>query len=438
MTHILFVSSYYPPEVAPPAIRIYETALQLVKLGHQVTVLTTFPNFPTGIVPSEYRGKLVQREERDGISIVRVWSYIRPNRGFLRRIASQLSFGCLAAFLGGKAVGYPDVLIVESPPLFNAIAGRILAWRKGCPFIFTVADLWPEVAVKMGLLRNQWVIRMAEWLASSTYRSAGLVWAVTSGLKDLLVKSGLPSEKVFVLTNGVDCTKFRPISKVEARVELGWDERFTLLYAGGHGPSHNLMTVLAAAEQLLEYQDIRIVLAGDGSEKEDLIQAAQQRGLKNVAFLDAQPHMRIPLLLAACDACLALATKAILFQGVIPAKMYEAMASARPLILMVDGEARRIAVEEAQAAIYAEPEDSVALAEALLYLKNHSEEAARLGKRGRVFVEEHNDRCDLVEMLDTHIRELLKRDSHLTNVQDTPETLTPSALIKNSKKLVNK
>src|SRR5207247_4009135 len=134
---------------------ISETALLLVKEGYQVTVLTTIPNYPTGIVPPEYRGHAIQREICDGVRLVRVWSYTSPNKGFLRRILAQFSFGCLAPLLGGKEVGFPDVIIVRSAPLFNVIAGRVLAWFKHCPFILTVADLWPESAVQLGALHNR-------------------------------------------------------------------------------------------------------------------------------------------------------------------------------------------------------------------------------------------------------------------------------------------
>jgi len=143
MAHILFISRYYPPEKAAAAICVSETAKRLVKLGHRVIVLTTVPNYPTGIVPFQYRGRVLQEEELDGVRVVRVWSYISANKGFLHRILAQLSFGCLAPLFGGKAIGRPDVIIVESPPLFNVIAARILAWLKHCPFIFWVADLWP-------------------------------------------------------------------------------------------------------------------------------------------------------------------------------------------------------------------------------------------------------------------------------------------------------
>ena len=136
MAHILFISRYYIPEKAAAAVCVSETARRLVKQGHEVTVLTTVPNYPTGIVPPEYRGRILREEMLDGVRVVRVWSYVSANKGFLRRILSQLSFGCIAPLLGGKAIGHPDVIIVESPPLFNVIAARILARFKSCPFIF--------------------------------------------------------------------------------------------------------------------------------------------------------------------------------------------------------------------------------------------------------------------------------------------------------------
>src|SRR2546421_5508499 len=200
MAHILFITPYYPPEKGAAAVRISETAMCLVKRGHQVTVLTTFPNYPTGIVPAEYRGHVIQRESLDGVCVIRVWSYVSPNKGFLRRVLAQFSFGCLTPLFGGKEVGYPDVIIVESHPLFNAIAGRILAKRKHCPFIFMVSDLWPASAVALGALRNKVLIRLAEWLERSTYRRAGLIWALSAGIRDGIISCGIPQKRVFFFT----------------------------------------------------------------------------------------------------------------------------------------------------------------------------------------------------------------------------------------------
>ena len=409
MTHILFITPYYPPEKTAPAIRISETAQCLAKRGYQVTVLTTFPNFPTGIVPPEYRGHTTRREVCDGVNIVRVWSYITPNKGFLRRILAQLSFGCLAPLLAWRDIGHPDVIIVESPPLFDAIGGRILAWRKHCPFIFTVADLWPEVAVQLGMLRNHLLIRLAQWLEWSTYRRAGLVWAITGGIRNTLIRRGLAPGDAFLLTNGADTAMFRPLPRTQARAELGWDDRFTVLYAGTHGLVYALTNLLDAAEQLQDQTDIRVIFVGDGATRAGLMEQAQRRHLANVDFLDPQPHERMPWLFAAADVCSIPLRKLPMAGVTLPAKVFEIMACARPILLGVDGEARRLVEQEAGAAIYVEPENPEALVSAILYLRQHPEVADALGRRGRAFVEARFDREKLVETLEEQIAKLLTK-----------------------------
>lgn len=407
MTHILFITPYYPPEKTPPAIRISETAQGLVRRGYQVTVLTTFPNFPSGVVPVQYRGQVMRREVCDGVRVVRVWSYITPNKGFLRRILAQLSFGCVAPLLGWRDVGRPDVIIAESPPLFDAIAARMLAWGKRCPFIFTVADLWPESAVQLGALRNRLLIWLSERLEWSTYRRAGRVWAITQGIRDVLVERGVSSRRVFHLTNGVDTGRFRPLPRTQARAELGLDERFIVLYAGTHGLAQGLHTILEAAHTMRDRADIHFVFVGDGAEKADLIAQARRWGLKGVTFLDALPHERMPLLLCTADVGLVPLRKVSLFKGALPSKMYEIMACARPILLGIDGEARRLVEQDAGAAIYVEPEDPAALVSAILYLYEHTEVADALGRRGRAFVKARFDREKLVEALAAQIAWLL-------------------------------
>jgi glycosyltransferase involved in cell wall biosynthesis len=410
VTHILIVTPYYPPEKAAAAVRMSETAAQLVQRGYEVTVLTTRPNYPTGIVPPEYRGRTLQEESIDGVRVVRVWSYTCPNRGFLRRILAQLSFGCLAPVLGWKAVGQPDVIMVESPPLFDAIAGRMLSRYKRCPFIFVVSDLWPASAVQLGMLHNRALIWLAEWLELSTYQRAGLIWTVTAGICTNIIKMGLPPEKVFLLTNGVDISKFRPFPQAQARAKLHWDDHFTALYAGTHGLAHGLTTLLDAAELLRDQTAIRFVLVGDGAEKKDLVAQAQQRHLTNVHFLEPMPHDQIPQLLAAADVCLIPLRKLPLFEGALPSKMYEAMACARPIVLSVAGEARRLAEQAAGAAIAVEPENGDELASAILHLYEHPDQAEVLGQQGRAFVEKYFDRNHLVAKLTVHINALLQKD----------------------------
>ena len=411
MAHILFITPYYPPEKGAAAVRISETAMCLVKRGHQVTVLTTFPNYPTGIVPSEYRGHVIQRESLDGVCVIRVWSYVSPNKGFLRRILAQFSFGCLAPLLSWKDVGYPDIIIIESHPLFNAIAGRILAWGKHCPFIFMVSDLWPESAVQLGMLRNPMLIWLSERLEWSTYQRASLVWALTAGIQNRLIQRGLSPKHIFLLTNGADTNKFRPLPQSQARVELGWDDRFIVLYAGNHGLLYGMTTVLDAAEELRPCTDIHIIFVGDGARKADMMAQAQRKGLKNVTFLDSVPHDQMPLLIAGADVCLIPLRKMSFLESTLPLKMYEIMSCARPILLGVKGEARQLAEQEAGAAIYVEPENTESLVSGILYLRDHPEEAALLGRKGRAYVEAHFDRDQLTTQLDERIAMLLEKET---------------------------
>ena len=407
MTHILYISPNYPPEKGVVAACVSEYATRLAKRGYEVTVLTTVPNHPTGIVPPEYRGHALQEEMRDGVQVVRAWSYVSPNKGFFRRILAQFSFACLAPLLGGKAVGRPDVIIVESPPLFDAIAGRVLSRLKHCPFIFTVSDIWPESAVQLGALHNRILIRLSEWLEWSTYQQAGMVWVVTEGIRDTLLQRGLSPDRMFLLTYGVDTVTFCPRPRAEARSELGWDDRFTVLYAGTHGLSHGLTTLLDAAEQIRDREDIGFVLAGEGAEKEELMVEAQRRKLTNVRFLDPVPHTQVPQLLAAADVCLVHARRVPLFKGMLPIKMFEAMACGCPIVLAVDGEARRLAEQQAGAAMYVEPENPTALVAAILTLREQPNLAEALGERGRACVEARFDYDQLAAALDARIAALL-------------------------------
>lgn len=409
MSRILFISPYYLPEIAAAAVCVSETAKRLVKRGHQVVVLTTVPNYPSGIVPLEYRGHLLQHEMLDGVHVIRVWSYVTANKGFFRRILAQLSFSFCAPLLGGKAVGRPDVIIVQSPPLFDAIAARILAWWKRCPFVFMVSDLWPESAVQLGILRNRLLIRLSEWLEWSTYQRAGFVWVVTEGLRTRLIQRGLSPDHIVLLTNGVDTVRFRPLPRAPARAKLGWDNRFTLLYAGNHGLVYKLETVLEAAEHLRDDPDIHIVFVGDGVKKAELMAEALRRNLQNITFLDPVPHDDIPLLLAAADACLIPLRKMQLVEMALPVKMFEAMACARPILLGVDGEARRVAVEEAGAALYVEPQNASALVTAIRYLRQHPEQAESLGQKGRALVEARFSYDKLTMQLDAHLKTLPTR-----------------------------
>jgi glycosyltransferase involved in cell wall biosynthesis len=262
----------------------------------------------------------------------------------------------------------------------------------------------------LGVLRNRFLIRLAEWLELSSYRRAAAIWSVTQGTHQLLLKRVQPPEKVFLVPNGVDTEKFRPLPQAQARAEVGWDANsFILLHAGAVALAHGLMVLLEAAEHLRSYPDIRLIILGEGTAKAALVAEAERRHLTNVVFWGAQPHDRLPVFIAAADACLASVLKAPLFEGTVPVKAYEAMACARPLALAVDGEARQLIAEQAGAALYVEPGSASALAHTILQLRDQPELARSLGQRGREFVKAHFDRDQLVVTLEERLLALLER-----------------------------
>lgn len=411
MASILFISPFYPPEKAAAAVCVSENATRLAKRGHDVTVLTTFPNHPTGVVPPEFRGRIFQEEMRDGVRVVRIWSYISPHKSFFHRVLGQLSFAALAPLLGGKAVGKPDLLIVHSPPLFDALAGRLLAWYKRCPFIFFVADVWPAAAIELGVLRNRWLIRLSNWLEWSTYQHARLVWVVTEGVRDLLLQRGVPAERLLLIPNGVDTTQFRPLPQAHCRAQLQWDERFCVLYIGNHGLAYQLETVLEAAKRLQDDASYHFIFIGDGVMKSSLLDLAHTLDLHNVTFLDAIAHEHVPTAVAAANICLIPCRKVSLLGTTLPLKMLEFMACAKPFILGIDGIARRIAEQEAQAGLVVEPGNVTELVAAISYLRKHPQAALSLGAQGRAYVEAHFDYEQLVTRLERAIMPLLLDES---------------------------
>jgi colanic acid biosynthesis glycosyl transferase WcaI len=384
---VRFISLYYPPEVGAPQTRIQELAMRLSKLGHQVSVLTTFPHYPSGIVPTEWRGQIFQKGVEQGLTVYRTWCYPAPNRGFFKRIISQLSFA-LFATLSGLFLPRCDVLIVESPPLFDAFAGLCLSALRRTPFVFMVSDLWPESAVQMGVLRNRTLIGLARVLELLTYRRAAAILALTRGIKGKIEAEVSNPAKVILFRAAVDTQFFCPRSPGSGlRGELGTrKDQFLVLYAGTLGLAHKLDVLLHAAAQLQrEGADIQIVFAGDGAEAASLKTQAQTMALSNVSFAGTYPKQRMPQVVNSADCVVVTLRKLEIFRGALPSKMFEAMACAKPILLAVAGEANEV-LNEAGAGMCVAPEDTKAVHDGILHLYQHREEARSMGQRGREYV----------------------------------------------------
>src|SRR5216684_4048009 len=384
---ILYVSQYFPPEMGAPAARAAELAQHWTQAGHQVTVLTGFPNHPTGAVPPEYRRalrKLIMRETVGDVNVVRTWLAPLPNRKAWERMLNYSSF-CISSAISGLFISRPDVVIATSPQLLVALSGWWLARWKRVPFVFEVRDLWPESLTAVGMGDSNSILhRFLAKIAAFLYRHSDRIVVVTPAFEDYLVEHWrVPRERISVVENGVETGLFAPQPATDLRRELGAEGKFVVSYIGTMGMAHGLETIIAAATQLQDTNpDIAFLMVGEGADKTRVVALARDRGLNNLRFVDQQPRERIPSYICASDVCLVLLKKTDLFKTVIPTKMLEFMSCARPVILGVDGQARTI-LEEARGGLPIDPENSEALVNAILCLAANREMAHELGRNGR-------------------------------------------------------
>jgi len=409
--NILFLTDNFPPETNAPATRTHEHARNWVAAGHQVTVLTNVPNFPAGRVFPGYRNKLWQREATDGIRVVRVWTYVTANEGFLRRSLDYLSFG-VTGVIGGLFLPTPHVIVATSPQIFTALGGCILAWIKRRPFVFELRDLWPDSIVAVGAMREGLLLRMLRRIEYWLYRRAAKIVSVTNAFKRILVANGIPQGKIAVIRNGVDLEAFVPGPKpVELARRLGLEGKFVAAYVGTIGMAHGLDVLLSAAERLRDRGDLAFVLVGTGAERARLEQEARRRRLDRVIFAGPVDKAEVKQYWRLCDVALVLLKDAPVFHHVIPSKIFEAMGTGRPIILGVRGESEDL-LKEAGAGIAIPPENSQALAEAIIKMMDNPALCQEMGAAGRRFVETEFDRHGLaLEMLNV-LEEVVASTNH--------------------------
>jgi colanic acid biosynthesis glycosyl transferase WcaI len=388
---ILYVSQYFPPEMGAPAARADELSRHWARLGHDVTVLTGFPNHPIGVVPEDWQSRfrgLHHTETVHGVRVVRTWLWPLPNRKAHERIRNYVSF-CISAALSGIALRRPQVVIATSPQLLCALSGWWLAFWKRVPFVFEVRDLWPESLAAVGAGGEGTLLhRTLGAIAGFLYRHADRIVVVTPAFEDHLIQYwNVPASKISVVENGVETDLFRlDPAAMEVRKQLGLEDRFLICYIGTMGNAHGLETLIAAAEELrTALPNAMFLLIGEGAEKERIVELAAARGLTNLQFLSQQRREQIPSYISAADICLVMLKKTELFKTVIPTKLLEYMACQRPVVVAVDGLARQI-VEEASGGIFVEPENSKALVKAVLDLARDPERRRQMGTCGRQYI----------------------------------------------------
>lgn len=354
---ILFLTDNFPPEVNAPASRTYDHCREWVKNGDEVTVVTCAPNFPQGRVYEGYRNKWRQEEMIDGIRVIRVWSYIVANKGFVKRTLDFISYS-VTAFLTGLTIK-ADVILATSPQFFTALSGRALAFWKRKPWIMEVRDLWPESIKTVGAMNDNLFIRYFEWQERRCYRSARHIVVVTDSFKRKLAERGVDPEKISVVKNGVDRKLFAPANAKDGELlgRLGLEGKTVIGYIGTHGMAHKLDFIIRAAARLeADMPGYHFLFLGNGAEKDNLKALVDELGCGNVTMLDSVPKAEVARYISLLDVALINLRKSELFTTVIPSKIFENAAMEVPILMGVEGEAKEI-VEGYGAGICFEPEN---------------------------------------------------------------------------------
>lgn len=381
-----------------PATRTYEHCRQWVKDGHHVTVVTCAPNHPQGKVYEGYRNLIYQHETRDGISVVRVWTFVTANEGFLKRTLNYISYMCSAVVVS-LFLPKADVVFSTSPQFFNGLAGYVVGKLKRIPWVLEIRDLWPESIVAVGAIKNPAIIKMLEWIERFAYRKADRIVSVTDSFKTYMLGKGIEAEKITVVKNGVDLAQYAPLDGVSSLAEeLGIKGKFVVSYFGTHGMAHHLETIFHAARRLNDSKNIVFLMVGDGAERQALVRMRDKMALDNVMMIDQQPKSRMREFWALSDISLVLLKKSDLFKTVIPSKIFESLAMAKPIILGVEGESADL-LRAAKAGICIEPEHADDLAACVLELSQNPARCQQLGRNGRQYVMEYFDRTVLARKL---------------------------------------
>ncbi len=401
---ILFLTHYFSPEVGPATKRIAGLSSNLKKIGHEVSVVTGFPNYPSGIKHKGYQRKLYMEEEIEGIKVYRYYMFSSPRKSTISRLMNYISFMFSCLFFIFNKNRY-DVIITSSPPLFIGISGYILSRILRIPFVFDIRDIWPDIAAEMEELSTKSLIyKMMDSISKFLYANADLITVVTNMKKSKILDKGYNQDKVEVISNGFD-KEFLDFPIDEELIERHkLTESFNIVYAGIVGLAQGLDIIIEVGRKLQSYTDIRFLIIGDGVEKSELEEKVGKIGLKNIEFLGLQTHEKIFTFLKHSGVSI-VPLKSDKLQDSVPSKLYEALGVGCPVVLCAKGESSTI-LKESQGGIVVEPGDSEGLKTAILELYSNPQKRFEMSEKGQAYVQSNFTRdiiakklCDTLEKI---------------------------------------
>lgn len=377
--NILIVSQHFPPERGAVR-RLFEFARFFAQSGHKVSVLTAIPNYPDGIVPEKYRGKFFYSEEMDGVQVHRSWVLPASNRFQGKRMIGFVIFLFTALMNAFRIGGKYDLILASSPPVNTPVIGWLLSKIKRAPLVLEIRDLQPESSEDFGNLNRSVLTWLVRKIMHGLYHRADKIVAVTDGIAAYLKKLGIDKDRITTVKSGFS-REFFTSGQNGIRKSFGWDEKFLILYAGTLGWAHSLETIIEAARQLTDQPDIQFAFVGDGGKRAALEGMVRDYGLKNVHFTGAQPLESIPFFLKASDVLIENLKEVPITKGTFPCKLYEYMASGRPILFGAEeGEAVR-ELEKAGGALAYRADDVEKLCDLILQLRTGKINGNDLGEK---------------------------------------------------------
>jgi len=395
---ILILTQYFPPEIGAPQNRLLDLAIKLSTFGAEVSVLTAFPNYPQYRIHEGYRGKFYQKELFDGLTVYRSWIYVTTSKTIISRLLNYFSFCLSSLFIGLTKTSEIDLIICESPPLLLGATAVLLKQQKKARLVFNVSDLWPESAVKLGLVNNKLIIKVSYALEHWIYRQANQISGQTQGIIHS-ISSRITNKKVFWLRNGIDPQEVEErLTQADWRKNQGFAKDDFLVYFGGlMGYAQGLEVIMESAWETKDNKRIKYILIGDGPEKQKLLELQKKMVLSNVYIYQAVSRFEIIDVIKGIDAAIIPLRKIDLFKGAIPSKIFEILYMKKPLLLGVAGEALQIFVKDAQAGLPFEPENGADLASRVNLLADNPQLSEELGKNGHKYIMKNFNRNQIAQ-----------------------------------------
>lgn len=410
--HILILSLVFPPDSVSTAEIMGDLAADLHALGHDLTVLTTTPHYNRDEQAERNQpmrsawGPLLKRSDYHGIA---VYHAVMPAKGksVLLRLMGWAGFHVLSTVAGLTIATKPDVIVAPSPPLSIGVSAWLISRLRGAPFVYNVQEIYPDIAINLGALRNGTLIALLSHLERFVYRKAAAISVIAARMRQRLIAKGVPDQKIHVIPNFVDLDRLAPVDKDNAFARAhGIARAFAVTYAGNMGPAQGLEVVIDAASLLSDLPDVKLLLIGEGMRREKLAEAAARRA-PNVTVLPYQPNSMMPQIYGASDVCL-VAQAPSTASDAIPSKVYRIMASARPIIAITEPNSDLAAlVRDAGCGAVVAAGAADRLAETIRSASSDRVRWREMGERGRRFVVEHYGRRTVSAQYEALVRSLV-------------------------------